>query len=108
MLERAGYLVRAVNSPAEFRAVILEEAVDLVLLCQTLTDEENREAVRLVSTHRPSACCMVMYSNIMEEVPCSEAVVLDVGRGPGHWMQAITHILPQATPRPSAPVPPHG
>ena len=96
MLQREHYLVLGVMSQADFRAEICRGWVDLVL-CQSLSEEECRDAVRFAAEHAPAARCAVLRTSHAKALPDGNVVAFEVGNGPDDFLQTITRMLPRGT-----------
>jgi hypothetical protein len=94
MLEREGYVVSCVTSQMDFRMEVFRKPVDLVLLCQTLTDEERRDAVHFLEEFAPAIRCAVLQGNPAKDLPDGDVAVIAVSNGPVHFLQSITRMLP--------------
>jgi hypothetical protein len=98
MLERAGYSALAVRSKADFRMEICRNSVELVLLCQTLSDEQRREAVLFVAEYAPDARCAVLRTDFEADVTDRDLIAIDMGNGPANFLQTIASMLPLRSP----------
>ena len=98
MLEREGYSVVVVSSQEHFREAIRRSAVGLVLLCQTLSDQERREAVLFLADFAPDARCAVLHTDFVLDLPHDELIAVDVSNGPSDFIQTIVSLLPSRPP----------
>ena len=98
MLEREGYSVVAVSSQEDFRDAISRISVRLVLLCQTLSDQERREAVLFLADFAPDARCAVLHTDFVLDLPHDELIAVDVSNGPSDFLQTIVSLLPSRAP----------
>ena len=97
MLQRERYNVLAVMSQADYRAEILRGGVDLVVFCQTISEEECRDAVRFAEEHAPSARCVMLRTNHVRALPEGNVVAVDARKGPADFLETITRMLPART-----------
>ena len=97
MLQREHYRVLGVTSQADFRVEICRSSVDLVLLCQSLSEEECRNAVRFAAEHAPAARCAVLRTSSAKALPDGNVVGIEVGNGPVDFLQTIASMLPPGT-----------
>ena len=94
LLEREHYTVLGVMSQGDFRVEICRTTVDLVLLCQTLSAEECRNATNFAAEHAPAARFAVLRTSRNKATPDGDAVVVDVSNGPADFLCTIGRMLP--------------
>jgi hypothetical protein len=92
LLERAGYRV---FTAAEFSAamlVLMNQQIDVLLLCQSLSDEERRGILETARASRPYTKCTI-FGYDGREVAVDGADVVEKVEGPSTLIGAIGRIL---------------
>lgn len=87
----------AVSSLADFRRTVLEGDLRLVILCQTLTNEEGLSASVFASEYLHDVQMLMMFSRHFGFEPVQDYVLLDASAGPDAFMQTTKRMLAQAS-----------
>ncbi|SEB72861.1 hypothetical protein [Terriglobus roseus] len=97
LLQREGYAALTVRSQADFRMEICRNTVALVLLCETLSDEERRKAVLFLVEYAPDARCAVLTAPGGDRMG-QDLIAIDMCNGPVNFLQTIASMLPLRSP----------
>jgi hypothetical protein len=101
LLEYLGCNVLSVMGQAEFREQILRTQVDLVIFCQSVSEEDCSRAAEFQRKHAPGARCVVMFASKYARAPEDACVMLDANCGPAEFLRFIGNMLPVSS-RPPA------
>ena len=93
LLQRAGCEVAGANSLQEFRACILRQSFDLILICQSMSSEECEAASSFAREFAPSARLLVLFTRIGKCIPEQADVLLDAHAGPRVLVETAQRML---------------
>jgi hypothetical protein len=96
MLEQASYVVLGVMTQPEFRTQICSTEIHLILLCQTLSEDECTDAASFVGQYAPTARCVLLRTGRARALPAGDLVVVDLSKGPANFLDTIARMLPAA------------
>ena len=95
ILEQAGYEVYATMEFQNAMRILADQAVDLLLLGQSLREDERRGMIETASAMSPEIKCIALGSEDQIGTP-DRAEVVDGRKGPAHLLEAIGKILATA------------
>lgn len=93
LLEREGCTVVNSSSMAQFRACVLSQSFNLIMLCQSITAEECEAACRFKQEHAPSARLLLMFTSVGKCMPEYADVLLDAHAGPRVFIETTQRML---------------
>ena len=92
VLERAGYRVLSATQFASAMLGLMNEHIDVLILCHSLRDEERRAMLETAHAITPDVKCVVLSFNGCE-VPPGDAEVFEGLHGPTALLTVIGRIL---------------
>jgi hypothetical protein len=97
LLRQAGYKMFTAQTYANAMLAMMNPEIDVCILCQSLTEEEQRGILEMAHAHRPQLKCVVLdFEGIKAPI---EGVDLIRGLvGPSTLLNAISKILTQKAP----------
>jgi hypothetical protein len=108
LLEREGCLVHVVRWVKEFRACVLGQAFELILLCQSLSPDECESASKFAREYAPTTRLLLMFTRVGKCIPEHADVLLDSLAGPKVFVETARRMLataPMRTTHPSSAAP---
>lgn len=93
LLEREGCTVITASNIPEFRACLMSQTFDLILLCQSITGPECASAAQFAREHAPSARLLMMFNRVGNCMPEHADVLLDSLAGPKVFLQTAHRML---------------
>jgi hypothetical protein len=94
LLRQAGYKVFTAQTFANAMLAMMNPEIDVCILCQSLTEEEQRGILETAHTHRPQMKCVVLdFDGI--KAPIEGVDVIRELVGPSTLLNAIAKILTQ-------------
>lgn len=100
VLERAGYRVVLATDLAEAERLAKAEALEVAVLCHSLTAEESRAALTAFRRLRPEMRRLVMTVGVTAVADGQQEAVLSAYDGPRRLLEAVErltreHVAPQ-------------
>ena len=80
-----------------FQRALMSSPIDLVVLCQSLTDAGRSKAVCLAARYRPSARILMLCSPSRWCDPGTDIALLDVMAGPARFLLVARQMLENGT-----------
>jgi DNA-binding response OmpR family regulator len=100
ILERAGYTVFTAESLSNAALVLMARQIDVLVLCQTLSDEERGAVLETAHALKPKTRCAALSFDGRDVV--TDGVLIHRGLdGPPSLLTAIGRMLGQKTAHPS-------
>ncbi len=93
ILEKVGIHLQTTTELREPTCEELHLAVDLLILCHTLTMEQSGRAVALAAKLWPHAKCLLLTAGVPERAPSCTAEVLDSWDGPCAFLGCVSRLL---------------
>lgn len=93
LLQRAGCKVLSASNIPEFRACLLSQPFDLILLCQSISGEECESAAEFAREYAPSARLLLMFTRVGKCMPDHADVLLDAHAGPKVFLETAQRML---------------
>jgi len=100
-LEKAGYRVFATMEFLDAKLVLMNQQIDVLIVCQTLSDDERSGILETAQAMTPDVKCVIVRFD-GRDVPVGDAEFVEGLEGPTTLLKAIGRILirkalPQAT-----------
>jgi hypothetical protein len=93
VLELSGARIWVATNLAGFDQIIAVVAIDLVVLCHTLTQEECDAALVITNLYRPQVRSLLLISGLRGCQRGSAEQVVDTASGPGNLLRTVEHII---------------
>jgi len=98
ILKQAGYTVWTAEVLDEVKAIIGANAVVVLIICQTLPDEEGEAVIKLAHQLRPEMKTLVMSLARQRLLKTSREIPFNVSRGPRNLLETIQKLMPEPRP----------
>jgi DNA-binding response OmpR family regulator len=92
VLERSGARVWTATELSEFDQVASSEAIDLIILCHSLSMEECGRALEMAHSRWPGVQSLLMMSELSDRYTVSDQIA-DVWRGPDYLLQTVAKLI---------------
>ncbi len=96
LLEKTGCTSLVASSMQEFQEALSSHAVDLVVICQTVSPEECHAVTRMVTEQAPRAQMLIMYNRhdyCRPAGPAGSYVLFDSMSGPSNFVETAERML---------------
>lgn len=93
MLESCGYRARIADRTVEVERMAEEGAVDLLLLCHSLSAEESGDVVAAVLGRHPAAKVLTLMSRPTVRADRIYGATMDVSDGPARLLECIAGLV---------------
>jgi DNA-binding NtrC family response regulator len=77
VLQGVGFQVWTATEPENVSSTILTKEIDLLILCQTLTESERSDALRAAHTLRPKMRIVLMCQDVQDAVVTAQDTLVD-------------------------------
>jgi two-component SAPR family response regulator len=94
VLERAGYIALPAQAFGNAMLMLLNHQIDIIVLCQSLKDEERQGIVETARALQPEIKCVVIDFNEVED-PIEGVALIQGLAGPSTLLNTIGSILTQ-------------
>ena len=92
VLEKGGFSVLATASPDEILPLIQVQSIKALILCHTLTPEQQRRALTALRRYRPTAKSIVLTMGAGESVPEGAHASCSTSEGPRALIKAVKQL----------------
>ena len=93
ILEQAGYTAWAAEVLDEVESIITTNAVGLLIVCQTLSDEEGEAAITLAHQIRPEMKTLVMSLTRQRLLKTPQETPFNVSTGPRNLLDTVQKLM---------------
>ena len=93
ILEQAGYTAWAAEVLDEVESIITTNAVELLIVCQTLSDEEGEAAITLAHQIRPEMKTLVMSLTRQRLLKTAHETPFNVSTGPRNLLDTVQKLM---------------
>ncbi len=93
ILEQAGYTAWAAEVLDEVDSIITTNAVGLLIVCQTLSDEEGEAAITLAHQIRPEMKMLVMSLTRQRLLKTAQETPFNVSTGPRNLLDTVQKLM---------------
>ena len=93
LLRHAGFFVVGAGNLPEFRARVLSQPFDLILVCQSITGEDCEAACRFAGEYAPASRLLLMFTRLGKCVPEETDVLLDAQAGPKVFLETAQRMI---------------
>ncbi len=93
ILEQAGYTVWTADVLGEVGSIITTNEVGLLIVCQTLSDEEGEAAITLAHHIRPEMKTLVMSLTRQRLLKTAQEIPFNVSTGPRNLLDTVQKLM---------------
>ena len=95
VLRKAGFDVAATASPDEILPLVQDYAINGIVLCHTLSFEQQLRAITTLRRYRPAAKSIVLTKNDSGHIPEEAHASFNTSEGPRALIHALERLLPR-------------